>query len=121
MIARIKNAQLASKEDTSMASSKLKAEIAKVLHAEGYIDGYSKSEGEKPTLTLKLKYYKGEPVIKMIKRISRPGLRSFKGKGSLPRVSNGLGTALISTSSGVMTDRQARLVGVGGEVLCTVF
>jgi small subunit ribosomal protein S8 len=105
-----------------MPGSKLKAAVAQVLKDEGYITGFSASSEEgKPRLAIELKYYEGKPVIAEIDRISRPGLRRYKGKGELPSVREGLGVAIISTSKGVMTDRAARAAGVGGEVLCTVF
>jgi small subunit ribosomal protein S8 len=104
-----------------MPSSKLKIAIAKVLQDEGYIDGYSVSEnGGKAELDVALKYYAGRPVIERIERVSRPGLRIYKNRTSIPQVMNGLGVAIVSTSHGVMTDRKARATGVGGEVLCYV-
>ena len=104
-----------------MPSSRLKSAIANVLKAEGYITDYSTADEDgKPVLTITLKYYEGQPVIEMIQRSSRPGLRLYKGKDELPSVQNGLGIAIISTSSGVMSDRQARAAGEGGEVLCVV-
>ncbi len=121
MLTRIRNALAAEKASVSMPSSKLKVAIAKVLEEEGYISGYSVAEdGAKRTLTIELKYYQGRPVIEEIKRVSRPGLRIFKGKDELPKVMGGLGIAIVSTSAGVMTDRAARKLGRGGEVLCTV-
>ena len=121
MLTRIRNAQAASKVDVAMPSSKLKLSIAKVLQDEGYISGFSKDDSVKPTLTVTLKYYEGRPVIDEIKRISRPGLRIYKNKNELPKVLNGLGVAIVSTSAGVMTDREARTTGRGGEILCTVY
>ena len=104
-----------------MPSSKLKLAIAEVLKDEGYVDGFAKRDQEgKPQLEISLKYYAGEPVIEKIERVSRPGLRIYKGRDDLPKVMNGLGVAIVSTSRGVMTDRKARAVGVGGEVLCIV-
>ncbi len=120
MLTRIRNAQAASKFDVSMPSSKLKIAIAKVLKDEGYITEYSSDDVAKPTLTVVLKYYEGQPVIDEIKRISRPGLRIYRNKDELPKILNGMGVAIISTSAGVMTDRQARQAGRGGEILCTV-
>ena len=120
MLTRIRNAQAASKFDVTMPSSKLKIAIAKVLLDEGYITEYSADSEVKPTLTVTLKYYEGRPVIDNIKRVSRPGLRIYKNKDELPKILNGLGVAIISTSAGVMTDRQARDSGRGGEILCTV-
>ncbi|MGD8429449.1 MAG: 30S ribosomal protein S8 [Ectothiorhodospiraceae bacterium] len=122
MLTRIRNGQKAEKAEVSMPSSKLKAAIANVLKGEGYIDDFRVEGDEKrPQLVLRLKYHQGRPVIEEIQRVSRPGLRRFEGKHSLPRVRGGLGTAIISTSHGVMTDRAARAAGHGGEVLCVVF
>jgi small subunit ribosomal protein S8 len=104
-----------------MPSSKLKVSVAKVLSDEGYINGFSISEGAKQELTVDLKYFEGKPVIVELDRVSRPGLRNYAGKAALPTVRGGLGIAIVSTSKGVMTDRAARAAGVGGEVLCTVF
>lgn len=121
MLTRIRNGQSAGKVDVSMPSSKAKNAIAKVMKDEGYITDYSVSEeGKKPILTVALKYFEGRPVIDDMKRVSRPGLRIYKGKGELPRVLNGLGIAIVSTSAGLMTDRQAREAGRGGEVICTI-
>jgi small subunit ribosomal protein S8 len=121
MLTRIRNAQMASKLNVTMPSSKLKLAIAKVLRDEGYIDSFKiRENGVKPELDLELKYYAGEPVIERIDRISRPGLRVYKGKDDLPTVMNGLGVAIISTPKGVMTDRQARAGNMGGEVICIV-
>ncbi len=120
MLTRIRNAQAASKIDVSMPSSKLKLAIAKVLKDEGYITGYSSNDAIKPGLTVVLKYYEGRPVIDEIKRVSRPGLRIYKNKDELPKILNGMGVAIVSTSAGVMTDRQARQTGRGGEIICTV-
>jgi small subunit ribosomal protein S8 len=118
MLTRIRNAQQAEKGTVSMPSSKLKAAIAKVLKDEGYIDGY-RVQGEvgKPQLELQLKYYAGRPVIERLERVSRPGLRIYKGRDHLPQVLNGLGVAIVTTSKGVMTDRRARQTGLGGEVI----
>lgn len=121
MLTRIRNAQMVGKTDVLMPSSKLKVNVAKVLEAEGYIDGHSVDGDVKAQLTLRLKYFEGKPVITEIDRVSRPGLRNYSGKDGLPSVRGGLGVAIVSTSRGVMTDRAARAVGVGGEVLCTVF
>jgi small subunit ribosomal protein S8 len=122
MLTRIRNAQLAGKPTVTMPSSKLKVAVANVLEAEGYIGGQQVEEVDgKATLAIALKYFEGKPVIAEIDRISSPGLRSYKGKDKLPKVRNGLGVAIVSTSRGVMTDRAARQAGVGGEVLCTVF
>ena len=121
MLTRIRNAQLSEKPSTAMASSKLKVAIAKVLKDEGYIDDFTVSEiGGKPRLEIGLKYYAGRPVIERIERVSRPGLRVYRPSRSVPRVMNGLGIAIVSTSKGVMTDRKARGLGIGGEVLCLV-
>ena len=121
MLTRIRNGQSANKVEVAMPSSRLKRAIAKVLLDEGYIKGFSeKEEDKKPVLTVDLKYYEGMPVIAMISRASRPGLRLYKGKDDLPSIQNGLGVAIISTSKGVMSERQARAAGEGGEVLCVV-
>ena len=121
ILTRIRNAQQAEKETVSMPSSKLKAAIAKVLKDEGYIDDFAvRGESAKPVLELNLKYYAGSPVIEKIERVSRPGLRIYKPSRDIPRVMNGLGVAIVSTSKGVMTDRKARGMGIGGEVLCIV-
>ena len=121
MFTRIRNAQMATKETVTMPSSKLKVEVARVLKEEGYISEFAVAEGAKPELTVTLKYFEGKSVIESIKRISKPSLRQYKGKGELPKVADGLGIAIVSPSRGVMTDRAARQAGVGGEVLCTVF
>lgn len=121
MLTRIRNAQLSEKTSASMDSSKLKVAIAKVLKDEGYIEDFSVAEVEgKPRLEIGLKYYAGRPVIEKIERVSKPGLRVYRPSKSIPRVMNGLGIAIVSTSKGVMTDRKARGLGVGGEVLCVV-
>lgn len=121
MLTRIRNAQMVGKTNVMMPSSKLKAAIAQVLQDEGYIDGFTRRESDgKPELEISLKYYAGAPVIEKIERVSRPGLRIYKGCDDLPKVMNGLGVAIVSTSKGVMTDRKARATGVGGEVLCIV-
>lgn len=121
MLTRIRNAQAAEKTVVSMPSSKVKVAIANVLKDEGYIDGFViRGDASKPELELQLKYYAGRPVIERIERVSKPGLRIYKGAEELPRVMNGLGVAIVSTSSGVMADRHARAKGVGGEVLCVV-
>jgi small subunit ribosomal protein S8 len=121
MLTRVRNAQQVGKTNVVMPSSKLKVSVAQVLSNEGYISGFSVSEGVKQELTLELKYFDGKPVIVEIDRVSRPGLRNYAGKQALPTVRAGLGIAIVSTSKGVMTDRAARAAGVGGEVLCTVF
>lgn len=121
MLTRIRNAQQAEKESVSMPSSKLKVAIATVLKDEGYIDDFAvRGESSKPELQVSLKYYAGSPVIEKIERVSRPGLRIYKPSRDIPRVMNGLGVAIVSTSKGVMTDRKARGMGIGGEVLCIV-
>lgn len=120
MLTRIRNAQRANKLTVAMPSSKLKCAIAKVLKEEGYITGFSVSADAKPVLEIQLKYYAGSPVIEQIQRVSRPGLRVYKSANEIPAVMNGLGVAIVSTSKGVMTDRKARQVGVGGELLCVV-
>ena len=121
MLTRIRNAQLAQKNSVAMPASKLKVAIAAVLKDEGYIDDFAVRDAEgKSQLDIALKYYAGRPVIERIERISRPGLRVYKGSGDLPRVMNGLGIAIVSTPKGVMTDRRARATNVGGEVLCIV-
>lgn len=121
MLTRVRNAQAADKVEVRMPSSKLKVAIAEVLKSEGYIKDYSiEDEGAKPTLAIQLKYYEGKPVIASIQRVSRPGVRQYKGKDDLPRVDGGLGVAIVSTPNGVMTDRAARAAGVGGEVICYV-
>ncbi len=120
MLTRIRNGQAAAKADVTMPASNMKKAIAKVLQEEGYIKDFSVSEGAKPELTVTLKYFEGKPVIDMIKRVSRPGLRIFKSNDELPKVLNGLGVAIVSTSKGLMTDRAARSAGIGGEVICLV-
>ncbi|PJX27731.1 30S ribosomal protein S8 [Advenella sp. S44] len=121
MLTRIRNAQQVEKVSVSMPSSKLKVAIAAVLKEEGYIESFEiKGEKAKPELEISLKYYAGRPVIERIDRVSRPGLRIYKGRTAIPQVMNGLGVAIVSTSRGVMTDRKARHEGVGGEVLCYV-
>lgn len=121
MVTRIRNAQMATKETVTMPSSNLKVEVARVLKEEGYVEDYQVQGDVKPELTVTLKYFEGKAVIEKIERISKPSLRSYKGKNSLPSVNAGLGIAIVSTSKGVMTDRAARAAGVGGEVICTVF
>jgi small subunit ribosomal protein S8 len=121
LLTRIRNAQRASHESVEMPCSKMKAAVCEVLKEEGYIGDYSVDDAAKPTLSIGLRYHEGRPVIEEIKRISRPGLRIYKACDELPTVRGGLGVAIVSTNKGVMTDRQARAMGVGGEVLCTVF
>jgi len=121
MLTRIRNAQSVEKAVVVMPSSKLKVAIAQVLKDEGYVDGFAvRSEGGKSQLEIALKYYAGRPVIERIERVSRPGLRIYKGRDEIPHVMNGLGVAIVTTPKGVMTDRKARQTGVGGEVLCYV-
>ena len=121
LLTRIRNGQTARKPEVSMASSKLKTAIARVLKEEGYVADFRlDSEGQKTTLTIGLKYYDGRPVIDRLERVSRPGLRIYRGKDDLPKVLGGMGTVIVSTPQGVMTDKQARSIGQGGEVLCIV-
>ena len=122
LLTRIRNAQTANKAEVTMPSSKLKQAVVGVLKEEGYVEDFRvEGEDKKPVLVIRLKYFHGEPVIERIQRVSRPGLRIFKDKASLPKVNGGLGVAIISTSRGVMTDHNARTAGIGGEVLCEVF
>lgn len=121
MLTRIRNAQAVEKLSVVMPSSKLKKAIAQVLKDEGYIDSFAvKADGAFENLEIALKYYAGRPVIERIERVSRPGLRVYKGSKDIPQVMNGLGVAIVTTPQGVMTDRKARAAGVGGEVLCYV-
>jgi small subunit ribosomal protein S8 len=121
MLTRIRNAQTGGQVDVSMPCSKLKAAIAEVLKSEGYIEDYVvREDGARKELRIGLKYHAGRPVIERLERVSKPGLRVYRGRDDLPRVMNGLGVAIVSTSRGVMTDRKARASGVGGEVLCIV-
>jgi small subunit ribosomal protein S8 len=121
MLTRIRNAQMAEKVTVAMPSSKLKVALAKVLQDEGYVDGFKVvSQEGKPSLEIGLKYYADRPVIEKLQRVSRPGLRIYKGSADIPQVMNGLGIAIVSTSKGLMTDRKARANGIGGEVLCIV-
>ncbi len=121
MVTRVRNAHMAAKQAVTMPASKMKISVAQVLKDEGYVTNFSVSEGIKPELIINFKYFDGKPVIEKIKRISKPSLRIYNGKNSLPSVEGGLGVAIISTSHGIMTDRAARAVGIGGEVICTVF
>lgn len=121
MITRIRNGHMASKKAVAMPSSKMKVSVAAVLKSEGYITDYSVEGDVKPVLNVELKYFEGKPVIEEISRVSRPGLRIYKGANDLPKVSGGLGVAIVSTSKGLMSDRAARAAGIGGEVVCTVF
>ena len=121
MLTRIRNGQKARKTTVSMPASKLKRAIVEVLSREGYVGEVStESDGPKTTLTVELRYHRTEPVIERIERVSRPGLRVYKAADELPKVQGGLGIAIVSTSGGVMTDREARAQGRGGEVLCIV-
>jgi len=118
MFTRIRNAQRVDKQTVAMPSSKLKVAIATVLKDEGYIDGFQVRENSgRPELEVQLKYYAGRPVIERLERVSRPGLRVYKGRNDLPQVLNGLGVAIVTTPKGVMTDRRARQTGIGGEVI----
>jgi small subunit ribosomal protein S8 len=121
-LTRIRNGQSSGKPEVLVPASKVKSSIAKVLKDEGYIEDFSSTvdDDNKPTLVVQLKYYQGRPVIDRIERVSRPGLRVYKGKDELPSIQGGLGVAIVSTSKGVMTDRQARASGHGGEVICIV-
>ncbi|BDM66146.1 30S ribosomal protein S8 [Shewanella sp. NFH-SH190041] len=120
MLTRIRNGQAANKVSVKMPSAKLKVAIAKLLKDEGYITDYAVAGEAKPELEVTLKYFQGKPVVETIQRVSRPGLRIYKGKDELPKVMGGLGVAIVSTSKGLMTDRAARLAGMGGEVICYV-
>ncbi len=120
MLTRIRNAQLVNKKQVTIPSSKQKVAIAKVLYDEGYISAYSVSGGPKAELTIELKYFQGKPVIQELRRVSKPGLRIYRGKEDLPKVLGGLGISILSTSKGVMSDRAARSLGQGGEVICIV-
>lgn len=121
LLTRIRNGQMAEHSTVSMPSSKLKVSVCGVLEKEGFIRGYAVEEGVKAELTVELKYHEGTAVIEKIARVSRPGLRIYKRREQLPKVNGGLGISIISTPKGVMTDREARKAGVGGEVLCMVF
>jgi small subunit ribosomal protein S8 len=121
MLTRIRNAQLGRKTTVAIPSSKVKSAIAQVLRDEGYIEGFVVKPNEgKPEMEITLRYYAGHPVIERIERVSRPGLRVYRRVDDIPKVMNGLGVAIVSTSKGVMTDRKARATGIGGEVLCIV-
>lgn len=120
-LTRIRNGQLAGKTEVAAPASRIKLALAKVLKEEGYIEDFAIAEkAAKPTVTVRLKYYQGRPVIDHLERVSRPGLRVYKAKDELPKVLGGMGVAIISTSRGLMTDREARAAGHGGEVLCIV-
>ena len=120
MLTRIRNGQSAAKVSVAMPSSKQKVAIAKLLKEEGYIADYKVSGDVKAELGVELKYFQGKPVVELIQRVSRPGLRIYKKRGELPKIMNGLGIAVVSTSKGVMTDRAARKAGMGGEIICYV-
>ena len=121
MLIRIRNAQMVGHVEVAMPASKLKASIAQVLKDEGYVEDFAlREDGAKKELRIGLKYYAGRPVIERLERVSKPGLRVYRGRDDIPRVMNGLGVAILSTSRGVMTDRKARADGVGGEILCIV-
>jgi len=120
LLTRIRNGQMANHVSVTMPASKMKLSVVNVLVSEGYVESVSVSSDLKAELTVALKYFEGKPVISSIKRVSRPGLRIYKGKDSIPKVMGGLGVAIVSTAQGVMTDRAARSAGVGGEVLCFV-
>jgi small subunit ribosomal protein S8 len=121
LLTRIRNAQMVEKATVSVPASKLKSAIAQVLKDEGYIDDFRQVQvNGKPELEIALKYYAGRPVIERIERVSRPGLRVYRGAKAIPQVMNGMGVAIVTTPQGVMTDRKARAAGVGGEVLCYV-
>ena len=121
MLTRIRNAQTAGHANVTMPASKVKVSIAQVLKDEGYIEDFAvRGEGKARELHVGLKYYAGRPVIERIERVSKPGLRVYKGRHDIPRIMNGLGVAIVSTSHGVMTDRKARADGFGGEILCYV-
>lgn len=122
LLTRIRNGQSANKPTVSIPSSKLKVSVCRVLKQEGYIEDYAvkETENNKSVLDVSLKYYQGQPVIESIQRVSKPGRRVYKGASDLPKVLGGFGVAIISTSSGLMTDKEAREGGHGGEVLCTV-
>lgn len=121
LLTRIRNAQRVEKVAVSMPASKLKRAVLQVLKDEGYIEGFSDQTVDgKPVIEVRLKYYAGRPVIERLERVSRPGLRQYRPKDKVPKILGGLGTAIVSTSKGIMTDRSARQAGLGGEVLCIV-
>ncbi|NRA41107.1 MAG: 30S ribosomal protein S8 [Pseudomonadales bacterium] len=122
MLTRIRNSQARGKQTVSMPSSKLKANIAQVLVDEGYISSFNvEATDNKSVLTIELKYFNGKPVIEVLKRVSRPGLRIYKASDELPQVNGGLGVSIVSTNKGLMSDRAARAAGIGGEIVCSVF
>jgi small subunit ribosomal protein S8 len=121
LLTRIRNAQQARKQEVTMAASKVKMAVVRVLKDEGYVTDFRiENDGGKALLTVALKYFEGKPVIDRLERVSRPGLRIYRGKDELPKVLGGMGTVIVSTPKGVMTDKQARSIGQGGEVLCIV-
>lgn len=121
LLTRIRNAQTARKTEVSVGASRLKQAVLNVLKNEGYVSDYRvASNGGKSTITIELKYFEGRPVIDRLERVSRPGLRIYRGKDELPKIQGGMGTVIVSTPKGVMTDKQARAIGQGGEVLCIV-
>jgi small subunit ribosomal protein S8 len=121
LLTRIRNAQTARKTEVSVGASRLKQAVLNVLKNEGYVSDYRvASNGGKSTITIELKYFEGRPVIDRLERVSRPGLRIYRGKDELPKIQGGMGTVIVSTPKGVMTDKQAREIGQGGEVLCIV-
>ena len=121
LLTGIKNAQARRKPEVTISSSSKKLALLELLVREGYIDSIKVDDGKKPEVSILLKYYEGKPVIRELKRISKPGLREYIGKNDLPLINGGLGIAVISTSKGLMTDKQAREAGLGGELLCSVF
>jgi small subunit ribosomal protein S8 len=121
MFTRIRNAQQTGKVSVTMPSSKMKVAVANVLLDEGYVETVDVEEAAKPNLTIGLKYFEGKPVIERIKRVSRPGLRQYKPSAEVPKIEGGLGLAVVSTSKGVISDRKARELNVGGEIICEVF
>ena len=121
LFSSINNAQSRAKESVVVPSSSKKVALVEILKKEGYLGNYSVSEGSKPQMTIKLRYFEGMPVIKQLKRLSRPGLREYSGFKDLPSINGGLGVAIISTNKGLMTDQQARDAEIGGEVICSVF
>jgi small subunit ribosomal protein S8 len=122
MLTRLRNGQARAKREVAMPASAKKTAIAAVLKSEGFVENYrTEGEGVKKQLVVELKYYQGKPVIERIKRVSRPGLRVYRTNDKLPTVVGGLGVAIISTSRGLMSDRQARAQGIGGEVICSIY
>ena len=121
MFTRIRNAQMARKSKVDIPSSRTKEAIAKVLKEEGYIEGFAVDGEKKPTLTVELRYFEGQPVIEKIARVSRPGLRVYKSAGEIPKVKGGLGVMVVSTNQGIISDRAARQANVGGELICSIW